>query len=473
MNHMKRISFTTLLLATMMLGMPAAFAHADITSNLTAWWKFDEGSGSTAVDSSGSGKNGNETNSPSYVAGKIGAHALSFNGSTSYVDIPSLTVTYSAFTVSAWIKPSNINNGDNPRIVADDHTDSDDKGFQLMYNNGGATGFFDVGNGTTEGRATWSQQLANGTWYLYTGVYDGSYVYAYINGVLVATTSYSGGAIAAGSVDVNIARNAQYSGDYFPGAIDEVRIYNRALSSTDVAQLYAYPSACGVMSSSNYCLESDSINFGGGNSTSTNYIQESTFGEVATGFSSSTNYILGAGYQQMTVVALSLVPPSNVVMSPSLGGVSGGTSNGSTAFTVTTDDPAGYTATIQASSSPALVNIASSSYAFADYAPSGSAPDYSFSNAATTSAFAFSPQGIDADQRFLNNGAACNTGAVSTAQTCWDGLSTSAKNVSDRTSNNTPAGSVTTLWFRAATGSHHIQASGTYVATTTLTVLPL
>jgi hypothetical protein len=227
------------------------------------------------------------------------------------------------------------------------------------------------------------------------------------------------------------------------------------------------------MTSSHYSLESDSLNFGGGYSTSTNYIQESTAGEVATGISSSTNYTMNAGYQQMNIVALSLVPPGSVVMSPSIGGVTGGTSNGSTTFTVTTDDPAGYTSTIQASSSPALVNTASTTNAFADYSPAGSAPDFTFGIAATASAFAFSPQGGDADQRFRNDGiSACNTGSNSTAQTCWDGLSTSAKNVANRTSNNTPAGTVTTLYFRAASGSSHIQANGVYVATTTLTVLP-
>ena len=228
----------------------------------------------------------------------------------------------------------------------------------------------------------------------------------------------------------------------------------------------------GMMSSTNYSIQSDSLNFGGGNSTSTNYIQESTGGEVATGFSSSTNYIMSAGYQQMNTVAISIVPPGSVTMSPNIGGVTGGTSNGSTNFTVTTDDPAGYTSTIQASSSPALVNTSSTTNAFADYSPAGSAPDFTFGIAVTASAFAFSPQGTDADQRFKNDTSNCNTGTNSTVQTCWDGLSTSAKNVANRTSANSPSGIQTTLYFRAATGSSHMQVSGVYVATTTLTVLP-
>ena len=230
----------------------------------------------------------------------------------------------------------------------------------------------------------------------------------------------------------------------------------------------------GMMSSSNYGIAADSINFGGGNSSSTNYIQESTGGEVATGFSSSTNYSMFAGYQQMNGVVLSVVPPSNVIMTPNIGGITGGTSNGSTTFTVTTDDPAGYSSTIQAPNSPALVNISSSSNSFADYAPG--TPSLVLTTATipnTASAFAFSPQGTDADQRFLNNGATCNTGALSTALTCWDGLTLAPKNIADRTSANSPSGVATTLYFRAISGTHNLQVSGTYVATTTLTVIPL
>ena len=200
---------------------------------------------------------------------------------------------------------------------------------------------------------------------------------------------------------------------------------------------------------------------------------QDTAGETATGFSSSTNYAISAGYQQMQTVAMSVVPPESIVMSPSIGGVTGGTGNGSTTMTVTTDDAAGYQATIQASSSPALVDTSSSTNAFADYTPSGSAPDFTFSILSTASAFAFSSQGADADKRFLNNGSACNSGTNSTAQTCWDGLSTSSKLVADRTTDNQPAGTQTPLWFRASSGANHIQVNGTYVATTTLTVLPL
>jgi hypothetical protein len=95
------------------------------------------------------------------------------------------------------------------------------------------------GNGAAEGRASWSQQLVEGTWYHYVGVYNGATVTAYLNGVQVASAAFAGGAIAAGTgPDINISRNPTYAGDYFFGAIYDARIYEQALSAAQVLALY-------------------------------------------------------------------------------------------------------------------------------------------------------------------------------------------------------------------------------------------
>lgn len=241
-------------------------------------------------------------------------------------------------------------------------------------------------------------------------------------------------------------------------------------ASLSVFFILAHDAYGQAMSSSNYKIQSQSINFGGVRSASGNYTIEDTAGEIATGISSSTNYVMGAGYQQMNVVYLSVTQASNVTMSPSLGGLTGGTSNGSTSFIVTTDDPAGYTATIQASSSPALHDATDS---FADYIPAGAAPDFSFTYAAASSTFGFSPKGADITARYQDNTSACGTGSSQTAGACWDGLSTSPKPFLSRTSNNTPSGSTITLNFRAGIGTSRDQTNGTYIATTTVTVIAL
>ncbi len=224
------------------------------------------------------------------------------------------------------------------------------------------------------------------------------------------------------------------------------------------------------MSSTNYSLQSDSVNISGVDSSSTNYRVADTVGEVGTGLTSSTNYSLYGGYQQMQEVFLSISAVSDVTMSPSLGGTSGGTANGAMAVTVTTDDPAGYTLSISASTSPAMTSGANS---IADYTPAGAVPDFDFTVAATDSEFGFTPEGTDIAARYKDNGSACNTGASDTVNQCWDPLTTSLRTIAGRTSGNHPSGTATTVKFRLISGASHVQANGTYRATSTVTALAL
>jgi hypothetical protein len=196
-------------------------------------------SGATVADASDNGNAATIVNGP-LTFGTMGAN---FNGNQ-YVD-STLKVTSSALTVSVWFNATNLKSvagssgTGNPRLVANSRTNTDYSGFQLLFASGGASGFFDVGNGTAEGRASWSQQLVAGTWYHYVGVYNGATVIAYLNGVQVASTGFAGGAIAAGTgPDINIARDPSYAGDYFVGAIWDVRIYEQALSAAQVLALY-------------------------------------------------------------------------------------------------------------------------------------------------------------------------------------------------------------------------------------------
>ncbi|MES3031032.1 MAG: hypothetical protein V4697_01310 [Patescibacteria group bacterium] len=225
-----------------------------------------------------------------------------------------------------------------------------------------------------------------------------------------------------------------------------------------------------VMTGTLYKVQSDSLNFGGGRSTSTTYISENTFGEIATGNSTSTLYSIGAGYQQMQAIYIAVTfPANNVVMSPAIGGLTGGTSVGSTDIAVTTDNPAGYTMTIKASSSPAMQSLTSS---IADYTPAGADPDYNFSVASTDSELAFTPEGEDIVQRFRDNGSFCNTGSSDTLDKCWAPLSTSPQTIVTRNSPNHPGGTFTVINFRVGVGSARVQEPGTYIATTTVTILP-
>jgi len=225
-----------------------------------------------------------------------------------------------------------------------------------------------------------------------------------------------------------------------------------------------------VMQSNSYRIESDSVNFGGGRGTSASYTLEDTAGEVGSGISDSASYRLSAGYQHTLVDYISLTSATNVTMSPSLGGVTGGSANGSTTVTVTTDSAAGYQLNLKASTSPAMQSGANS---IADYTPSGANPDFTFSVAVGTGEFAFSPEGTDIASRYKDNGALCNTGSGDTSLSCWDPLTTSDRTISSRTTGNHPNGINTTIQFRTGLGANSGIVNGTYIATTTLTAFAL
>lgn len=224
-----------------------------------------------------------------------------------------------------------------------------------------------------------------------------------------------------------------------------------------------------VRTSTNYQLESDSINFTGGLSTSSNYTLESTAGEIATGPSDSSTYRLRAGYQQMQEVFISMTAPSAVVMTPDLGGLTGGESNGTTSVSVLTDSPSGYELTIEAESAPAMRKGADT---IADYVPAG-APDFNFNTGATQAHFGFSPSGSDIVQRFRDSVGVCNSGSGDEYLKCWDGLATTPISIARGSGGNQPGGATTTIHFKVGIGGNTTVIAGDYYATTTLTALPL
>jgi len=224
-----------------------------------------------------------------------------------------------------------------------------------------------------------------------------------------------------------------------------------------------------IMSSPNYRIQSDSINVGGVRQTSSNYQMEDTIGEIATGESTSASYKLKAGYQQMQEVYISISAPADLTMTPTILGITGGISNGSTSWNVVTDNPAGYTLKIKATTSPALIF---SNYSFADYTPVNSTiPDFNWSVPATTSEFGFTPEGNHIVQKYRDDISSCNIGTNDTSDRCWYNFSTSNENIAYSSASNHPSGTPTVVKFRAESGSSHLQVGGTYQAIIIVTAI--
>jgi len=228
-----------------------------------------------------------------------------------------------------------------------------------------------------------------------------------------------------------------------------------------------------VMSSTNYQMENDAITFVGGLSTSSNYQMDAAVGEIGSGDSSSTNYDLNVGFEQSSSTStttppyISITVPNTVTLSPTINGAIGGTADGQADVLIETNNSSGYTLQLKGDASPAMVSGVNY---FIDYSPSGAVPDYTFSIASNTSAFAFSPAGADIVSRYKDDGATCNQAAgADSSLACWDGLSTSDRTVSQSAAANNPAGVTTSLYFRAEAGAVSQQPAGDYSASIIIT----
>jgi hypothetical protein len=152
-------------------------------------------------------------------------------------------------------------------------------------------------------------------------------------------------------------------------------------------------------------------------------------------------------------------------MDTPLGGLTGGESNGSTTVTVTTDSPSGYSLSIEAENSPAMQSGFESIPDHVTFV----ARNFNSNGGAR---FGYSVFSVDAIDNFKNNGSACGSG-TNVLQECWSGLQTSPYVISRGAGSNHPSGTATNINFRVVIQSGAGVISGEYIATTTLTAIPL
>lgn len=227
----------------------ATFALTATSANAEpiGYWKFDEGTGTTVADSSPNGNPATQGGaSGSWITGKVG-NAYQLGGNTSrfeLADSTDLQVT-GAVTVSAWVNPTAVSNFG---VIAgiDQTGGSANDMYSLKTNNSGSdTLRWDViGSGTNVGLDSTSTlygtlgNIGDG-WVHVVGVYDPiGFAGLYVNGVLDASTTSVPTSIQSKSTPFQIGQNAADSGYPFNGAVDDIAVYNQALSAAEVAALF-------------------------------------------------------------------------------------------------------------------------------------------------------------------------------------------------------------------------------------------
>ncbi len=197
---------------------------------LVGYWTFDEGQGSTAHDISGNGLDGKLNGNPKWVAGHLGS-ALDFDGSDDYVEVPNnplLSLT-DAITIAAWTN-MRANASGEMAIVSKGGWAANDLPYELTETPGDVI-FWQFYNDA--GRDTCSPTSPPvGEWHHIGATYDGKVFKCYIDGKLAEEWAYAG-KMPKNTAAMAIGRRSR-GGTMFNGMIDDVAIYDRALSLDEI-----------------------------------------------------------------------------------------------------------------------------------------------------------------------------------------------------------------------------------------------
>gem|GEM_PF-603943 len=216
-------------------------------SSLVAYYPFN----GNANDESGNGHNGVLVNSPVFVTGKIG-QGLKFNGVQSvngmYVTVPDSNSLegFTALTLCAWVNVTSIYATDGNIIIAKATQTAGASAFDpfSLYEfslTPSGNYAFGISTGVSGSRkiVTSASTVSLNIWHHLCGVYNGTTMSLYKNGIKDTNTVLTNLVVGSNSIDVRIGAfmAALPYTDIFDGTIDEVRIYNRSLSQTEITSL--------------------------------------------------------------------------------------------------------------------------------------------------------------------------------------------------------------------------------------------
>ncbi|HVY39162.1 MAG TPA: LamG domain-containing protein [Polyangia bacterium] len=221
-----------------------SFNDLIINDGLAGYWKLDDASGRSVADSSGYGNSGSIPSTPTWPTTSLptltfkNTSGLTLNGSSQYVDIPTqVTATNQPFTACSWVKFGAVSSLETMVSISGANVPA----FTLYRDSGGKFAF-DMRSSDSSG-ATLYQVLATtspttATWYHTCGVYDGSQIHVYVNGTEQGTpVTVSSTWVPTGHTYLGANPWLGTMGDYLNGTLDDVRIYSRALTATEVSAL--------------------------------------------------------------------------------------------------------------------------------------------------------------------------------------------------------------------------------------------
>jgi len=216
------------------------FIDIDPEEGLIGHWPFDEGNGTLTIDASGNGHHGTLVNGPEWTPGP----ALDFDGVDDLVDVGTFDVPGTELTLAAWIQPQDLVNcpANDCRIVAKATGTAESAHYFMLstIDSGGATRlrFRVKAGGVTSTLIASTGDLALDQWFHAAAVYDGSEMILYLDGVQIGSTTKNGSLSLDDSVAVWLGGSPGGATERpWDGLIDDVRIYDRALSQVEIIAL--------------------------------------------------------------------------------------------------------------------------------------------------------------------------------------------------------------------------------------------
>lgn len=203
------------------------------SESFAAHWDMEEGQGSTAFDMSGN-ENHAVLSGTKFAPPKFGKFSLRFDGFNDYAEVEdSPTLDQSdALTVSAWVRPDDLEHGlDYPFIITKRNA------FRMYLHRDRRVRFHLRDPKGTKVTAISRGTIPDKVWSHIVGIFDGSNVKTFVNGRLESTVPFSGSIdLNDNSLFIGAGDSTQY---FFNGKIDDVKVYNRALSDQEILDLFA------------------------------------------------------------------------------------------------------------------------------------------------------------------------------------------------------------------------------------------
>lgn len=217
-------------------------AKADITTGLLGHWGFEEGTGASTADSSGNSHTGTVGSGTSWQQGRIGDYSLEFDGVIGHVSLANAsTLDSSTYTISMWINGDTGFSGTVFRLTNSSSNAIARSKYEIQVTPTNIV--FINGNGSDSSDSdTFSTTLTAGSWWHIACTLDDNGIKAcFRNGTLIstATLDIDISTNIPGAALIGTARALEGNNRFFEGLIDDVRVYNRDLSESDIQELFA------------------------------------------------------------------------------------------------------------------------------------------------------------------------------------------------------------------------------------------